>query len=260
MKVAINGALRRLFGRGAEPLRTPAENECQRSFAIEAEDLLILRLLQACVKGAASPGFFVDIGAYRPVRGSNTYLLYQQGWRGVNVEPNPEYIPEFRAIRPEDVTVNTAISDTSRTLLYRRFDNPLLNGFLSDEQVAYTVSHGRARHLGDTPISCLGVKEFLHTYVKKDTDVLTLDVESHEEAILSAWDWQSYRPKLICIEIHAPTIDAARSHPVTALLEGKGYRFVSRGWQSACFVDGRFLTYPGYVNDAGGGMAKRVLR
>jgi len=35
-------------------------------------------------------GFYVDVGAYQPQSGSNTYKLYLKGWSGITIEPNPD--------------------------------------------------------------------------------------------------------------------------------------------------------------------------
>jgi len=32
-------------------------------------------------------GFFLDIGAGRPIRYSNTYLFYKRGWNGILIDP-----------------------------------------------------------------------------------------------------------------------------------------------------------------------------
>jgi hypothetical protein len=48
------------------------------------------------------PGVYVDVGAFDPVQFSNTLLLRQHGWRGVNVDPNAAQIEKFRRFRPAD--------------------------------------------------------------------------------------------------------------------------------------------------------------
>src|SRR6478752_2964499 len=35
-------------------------------------------------------GLYVDVGALEPFNGSNTYALSQRGWRGINIEPQPD--------------------------------------------------------------------------------------------------------------------------------------------------------------------------
>lgn len=46
-----------------------------------------------------SPGFFVDVGANHPWRGSQTWHLEQRGWRGIVVEPLPEHADHLRRTR-----------------------------------------------------------------------------------------------------------------------------------------------------------------
>ncbi len=55
-------------------------------------------------------GFYVDVGACHPFMYSNTALLYESGWRGINIEPNPNLMKNFHNHRPLDVNVVKAIS------------------------------------------------------------------------------------------------------------------------------------------------------
>ena len=50
-------------------------NKC---FSQNGEDLILNRLFEN-----KTNGFFVDIGAHHPVRFSNTYLFYLNGWSGI---------------------------------------------------------------------------------------------------------------------------------------------------------------------------------
>ena len=208
------------------------------SYSIEAEDLVIRRLFNDVLcKGKPRPGYFIDIGAFHPIVHSNTYLLYTEGWRGLNIEPNPEYIEEFKTQRPDDVTINAAISGEPAKLAYHRFSNGLLNGFYGPDIVAIHVANGQT-YLGSVEIACISVAELL-THVKTaDIDLLNIDIESMELAVLSAWDWINRRPKIICVEIHSDTIPNVLQSNVSSLLMTQGYLLVSRIFQSAVFVDG----------------------
>jgi FkbM family methyltransferase len=208
------------------------------SYSIEAEDLVIRRLFNDVLcKGKPRPGYFIDIGAFHPIVHSNTYLLYTEGWRGLNIEPNPEYIEEFKTQRPDDVTINAAISGEPAKLTYHRFSNGLLNGFYGPDIVAIHVANGQT-YLGSVEIDCISVAELL-THVKTaDIDLLNIDIESMELTVLSAWDWTNRRPKIICVEIHADTIPNVLQSNVSSLLMTQGYLLVSRIFQSAVFVDG----------------------
>ena len=62
------------------------------------EDLLLLKILP-------STGKYLDIGAHHPIRYSNTLALNKLGWRGVNIDANPNLLQDFEKFRPRDVNL-----------------------------------------------------------------------------------------------------------------------------------------------------------
>ena len=60
------------------------------SYAQHGEDVIIWRAL-----GERAAGFYVDVGAFHPRYDSVTRALYARGWRGINIEPQPDRIAEF---------------------------------------------------------------------------------------------------------------------------------------------------------------------
>src|SRR5262245_1376507 len=114
------------------------------SYSTEAEDLILQRLLFAVLgKDPAETGFYLDIGAYHPLMGSNTHYFYRKGWRGINVEPNPQFMPDFQRERPEDITINAGLSDRAGMLEYHMFEFALLNGFFDRDLVDQHVKSGQ---------------------------------------------------------------------------------------------------------------------
>src|SRR5687767_11201625 len=63
-------------------------------------------------------GNYVDVGCNAPLRYSNTFDLYKRGWRGIAIDANPELIEKYRAVRPEDVAVVAAISDSAHEAIF----------------------------------------------------------------------------------------------------------------------------------------------
>ena len=63
-----------------------------------------------------SNGRYIDIGAFHPFRGSNTYLLYKKGWSGINIDLNKTSIDLFKLARPNDINLNLAISDANKKI------------------------------------------------------------------------------------------------------------------------------------------------
>ena len=76
------------------------------SYAQHGDDMAVLNVFE---RVGIRQGSYLDIGAHHPYELSNTALLHMRGWRGVNVEANPELLLAFRAARPLDRLVHAAI-------------------------------------------------------------------------------------------------------------------------------------------------------
>ena len=153
---------------------------------------------------------YVDIGAGHPSELSVTKIFYDAGWRGVNVEPGPNF-DLLVAERPEDININAAVSDSTGTATFYVSDlHPDLSSL--GRQTGNTVLVETIRL--DSVMSMVPIAGFLK-----------IDVEGHEREVLSSNAWEWYRPWVICVEaITWP--DATPSHEAWEpdLLD-KGYTF-----------------------------------
>jgi hypothetical protein len=57
----------------------------------------------------AKRGTFVEVGANHPTLESQTWLLEQEGWSGVLIEPNPGLCELLRAQRPRSKVFQAAV-------------------------------------------------------------------------------------------------------------------------------------------------------
>jgi FkbM family methyltransferase len=81
-----------------------------KTFSQHGEDLMILNIARQL---GIEKGSYLDVGAHHPENISNTALLYARGWRGCNVDANPNVIAKFRELRPEDRTIHAAVVPSS---------------------------------------------------------------------------------------------------------------------------------------------------
>ena len=123
VKDAVWGGLAQLVSAGARALRRrpgPATADEWRAAAVSysqfGEDLVVLKLLGDRVADP-SKGVYVDVGAFDAAFFSNTLLLRQHGWTGVNIDANPDRIEQLRH-RPDDVCIWAVVSATTRTVRY----------------------------------------------------------------------------------------------------------------------------------------------
>ena len=95
-----------------------------RCYGQDGEDLILNRLLDGQMQG-----FYVDVGAHHPIRFSNTYLFYERGWTGINIDAMPGSMKKFRKLRPRDINVECGVASSSGKLTFHRFNEPALNTF-----------------------------------------------------------------------------------------------------------------------------------
>ena len=57
------------------------------------------------------PGFYIDVGSNHPIRHSNTFKLYLNGWSGLLLDANPILINKSKSVRKKDISINAIISN-----------------------------------------------------------------------------------------------------------------------------------------------------
>jgi FkbM family methyltransferase len=171
-----------------------------------------------------APGFYVDVGAFSPKDLSNTYWFYRRGWRGINVDAAPGSMDAFRATRPRDVNLETAISDADGEATFYLWSTHSGTNTLSPEHVA------RWREQGAAPPREVRVRTRTLTSVLDEhlppgqaVDFLSVDVEGHDLQVLRSLDWSRYRPELVLVENEVDSPELLVSSPISELLAKSGY-------------------------------------
>ena len=68
-------------------------------------------------------GIYIDVGCHHPLINNNTYLLYKNGWRGINVELDFSSIDMFNYFRPDDCNKLKAVSNIKGFTKFYFFHN-----------------------------------------------------------------------------------------------------------------------------------------
>ena len=169
----------------------------RKYYSSEGEDLFLKKKLDLKKKG-----FYVDVGAYHPIRHNNTMILYQNGWRGINIDANQFSIDLFNFIRPEDENFNIAISDKSEKIDFyssKKHDPQstankiFLKHDYIDKNRKYKKKEIEAKTLNDVLKNS--------KYNGQQIDFLNIDVQGYDYKVLKSLDFEVYKPKYICIEI-----------------------------------------------------------
>lgn len=167
-----------------------------KSYAQEGEDIILKRIFSDQLTG-----FYVDVGAHHPMRFSNTYSFYKLGWKGINIEPNPESFNLFARYRSKDINLNYGIARNKGSLEYFMFDEPALNTF-DAEVLKSRISNTPYKHTKTIHVDVMRLADVLKQYIPDDikVDFLSIDVEGLDLEVIKSNDWQKIRPSWVLVE------------------------------------------------------------
>lgn len=146
-------------------------------------------------------GRFVDVGANHPTELNNTYRLYKEGWRGVNVEPGNKMFNLLQQVRPEDRNLKIGIGKTSGSAVFYEMDVDSVSTF--NTSVANNSQYNKNIVSQDKVEVWTLAELFEKEFGVQACDLLSVDVEGNNFEVLEGNDWQRYRPSYIVIEMPA---------------------------------------------------------
>lgn len=167
------------------------------SYAQNREDIILSGFLSDVKKG-----FYVDVGANDPTHDSVTKYFYDQGWRGINVEPIRSLWEKLEKERPRDINVNVGVSERRGTLKFREY--PEGNGLSTfSKEMQETYEHNPSDHTKqfvEYEVEIQPLSLILDSHKVKEIHFMKVDVEGYEYEVLASNDWKKYQPWIICIE------------------------------------------------------------
>jgi FkbM family methyltransferase len=184
------------------------------SYSQEGEDRVLARLFEY-----QAVGTYVDIGAHHPRRFNNTFLLYQRGWSGLNVDPLPGTKARFDRARPRDINLECGVADQAGTLAFYEFAEPALSTF-SSQVVSHRLAEGQ-RLRRELQIPVLPLIDVVAPLSGREIDLLTVDVEGLDNVVLSGSALAELRPRVVCFESHLGGLE--QRGPVDEVLLSLGY-------------------------------------
>lgn len=168
------------------------------SYAQNFEDVMLWRALKH-----VGEGFYIDVGALSPEFDSVTRAFYERGWRGISVEPNPEYHRRLQEFRERDVNLCLALSDESGSGSINLIDNPGLSTL--DDRIAQ--QHEKAGFSFEKmQVELATLDQVWEEHVPRGQDVhfLKIDVEGFEGRVIRGNDWDRHRPWIVVVEATMP--------------------------------------------------------
>ena len=183
---------------------------------------------------------FLDLGAHHPALYNNTCIFYKNGSRGINVEPDPFLIQEFKRSRPGDINLNVGIgySRAEETADFYIMSAKTLNTF-SHAEALKIESYGTYRIEKVIQVRLLPIDAILKHGGGKTPNFITLDVEGLDYQIIQSFDLQTIRPEVFCIETISYTEDNSEKKltEIIKYMEDNNYFVFADTYINTIFVD-----------------------
>lgn len=214
--------------------RNRSENS-KMSYSQSGEDLIIEYLFQVLGIQEVS---YLDIGAHHPTYLSNTYLFYRKGGRGVCVEPDPALYAEFPKKRPRDRHLNCGVAPQAGEADFFVMSASTLNTFSRDEAERYE-SYGNQRIIKTLHMPLKTANEIIEQNFTKCPNLVSLDVEGLDYAILKSMDFAKYRPEVFCLETLSYTENKTERKltEIIELMHANGYLTYADTYINTIFVE-----------------------
>jgi FkbM family methyltransferase len=195
------------------------------SYAQNGEDVVLRRAFRHIVDGR-----YIDVGANNPTHDSISRSFYDQGWRGITVEPLQQLAVQHRLERPRDVMVEAVITETDGgKVVLHSYDDSGLSTTMDGIRDQHAVS---GRVATDLEVDSRRLDSVLEEagWQGEDIHFMTIDTEGAEGAVLNSIDLHTWRPWVLVIEATLPN-STERSHESwEASVLAAGYEF--------CLFDG----------------------
>lgn len=198
------------------------------TYAQHGDDLMALNLFTLI--GGEYAKRYLDLGAHHPFIISNTQLLYERGWRGVNVEANPELIAAFNKLRPEDTNVQVGVGPETREAEFFKYSSTSGRNTFSREEVASLDGVMSVRETETLKI--LAVNQIVDSFCGGVWPAfLSCDIEGLDHAVLESADFSKSAPMVICVETRRYETTQRKQ-----LLDQKGFSLYCRMGENLFFV------------------------
>jgi len=231
---AKNMGIRRGLGLAAHRYLSKLLNpDAAFSWGSLGEDILLWWYLTEVLE-IRKPGNYVDVGCNDPINHSNTWRLYQLGWSGLCIDADKTVIKRFGRVRPRDKAICQLVSDVEQTMDFHVLEGSLVSSVDRDH---IAVWGKRNRTVDIRQLHARTLDSILEEHdVPYSFELLKIDVEGHDAAVLRSIDLNRYKPLIILIEIHGETVESIQDNEIYKRLMSFGYSMVSLAGYNGIFI------------------------
>ena len=182
---------------------------------------------------------YLDIGTNMPSDCNNTYLFYMRGFRGVCVEADRSLIPAIQQLRPNDKVINAGVSVSGdSTADFYIFNLKGINTF-DKAEAEKRGSSGIYRIEEVVKVPLVNINKLIKDNFTTYPDLLSIDIEGLDLAVLKSLDFGSYPIPVICVETCTYSENHVRPKDLSIgeFIISKGYEIYADTYVNTIFVN-----------------------
>lgn len=182
-------------------------------------------------------GTFVECGAFDgQTECSCKFFEETMGWTAYNLEPVPWIFERLEANRPDSNNFNVGLSDKTGTASFQSVIHPKYGrqttiGAIDHSPELKAALEAEGCTFEPVEIQVMSWSDFIARTGLKEIDLMVLDVEGHELAVLSGMQDSPVLPKVMCIEFGHAGFDRIRT-----LMNFMGYEYDTNSHANAFFI------------------------
>jgi hypothetical protein len=208
------------------------------SYSQSGEDLIIDYIFRR--RKISNPSY-LDLGANHPFSINNTFLFYQRGARGINIDANPASVKLFEQFRPLDINVNIGVGVSPGKQDFFILNDPALSTFSEHEA---NIQKMNGKFIVKTlPVQVKTVNSIIEDYCGGVfPDFINIDLEGLDESIFSSINFEKSKPKVICLETVEYTVDGTgkKNEQLIRMVVEAGYSVYADTNINTIFVENKF--------------------
>ena len=171
-------------------------------------------------------GFFIEAGAFDGlIESSCKFFEESLGWRGANLEPTPWNFRLLEKNRPDSLNLQIALSDARGTATFTQAVHPQRGQHFGNGSIRHTPEHlqilqKEGCRFEQFPVPTITYREFVAEQGIGQVDLMVLDVEGHEPAVIAGMAGSPALPRVLCVEHGHNGVDGT-----TRMLAPLGYQY-----------------------------------
>tara|TARA_R110000772_G_scaffold85168_1_gene179208 strand:+ start:191 stop:793 length:603 start_codon:yes stop_codon:yes gene_type:complete len=141
------------------------------------------------------PGIFVEAGGSDPIDQNNTYLLEQQGWKGLIVEPKTQFNAKYSKFRLNSIIENYVLVDFT-------YSHSTISGDFSKYMMGGLTNIHSFSDWSPSDYPCTTLDNLLKRNNISEVTFFSLDVEGDEIRVLNGVNFNEVFFHILVIENH----------------------------------------------------------